>query len=83
MVLKFKPSEVYIYSDSLSIDHAFSDDEIILQIFNYLDQLNNRKVFLGWIKVHVGLAGNERADTLSKSVTKEDTYDEDVCLRYP
>lgn len=70
-------SDAYIYSDSLSstlaIVHAYPDNEIIPQIFNYIDELNNKKMFLYWIKT----------DAFAKSEIEENVFNEEVSLIYP
>lgn len=64
-----------IISDSLSVLKAIkkevihSQDNIIHEIAHLLDNLNQLQIkgYIGWIPSHIGIQGNEKADSLAKS----------------
>ena len=70
---KWPSISVRIYSDSLSslmaIQDRNSDTPMVIQIQDILVQLRRlgMAVKLSWVKAHIGIDGNERADQLAKS----------------
>lgn len=75
-----------IYTDSLSsveaLDNTFPSNKIIYDIFNLLYHNVDRHVKIGSIKADVGFVGNERADSLGKSVITENIYDEEIQVHF-
>lgn len=65
-----------------SLEHMFPTKQITLQIFDILLTHPEKKIYIGWIRAHVGEQCNERADALAKSVIDDNQYDciEDVKL---
>lgn len=72
-------TDFHIYSDSMSSVQAlmnlFPTDKLLYNIYSNIRLLNNKCIYIGWIKSHVGLVGNERADFLAKSVILDNIYD--------
>lgn len=77
----------HLYTDSLSsyssLQRLFPTDDILYNIFTNLRLLQNKIIHVGWVKAHVGIAGNERADELAKSVILENKYDKEIDLPVP
>lgn len=77
----------YLYTDSLSsysaMQRLFPTDEILYKIFTNLRLMNNKMLHIGWVKAHVGITGNERADYLAKSVIQDDVYDKEIEISIP
>lgn len=71
-------TSVNVYTDSLSStltnNRAFPTNAILKVIFKKLRLKKQKNIYLVWIKAHVGLEGNERADGLAKSVIEDDDY---------
>lgn len=72
-------TETWIYTDSNSsvgaLQHLFPSNKIILNIYQTLIDNPNKKVYISWIKAHVGEIGNERADGLAKEAITADSFD--------
>lgn len=70
-------NSAHIFTDSMSSTYAlqfiFPRNDIIKDIFTVLLQNPNKKVYISWVKAHVGLEGNERADLLAKEAITGDT----------
>lgn len=78
---------ITIYTDSLSsvftLQRAFPSNIISLNIFNILYNNSSLVVNIGWIKAHMGLEGNERADRLAKSVILDNLFDTVLDIPFP
>ena len=76
---------VQIFSDSLSslmaIQDRNSDTQLVSQIQELLMQLRYlaMSVTIYWVKAHVGVAGNERADQLAKSSRSYEAEPIELC----
>ena len=75
------PPKIAIFSDSRSALQAIQNGsttqrpEILAEIQAILTCLNNRdiKVFFQWVPSHVGIRGNEKADSAAKTGAQSDT----------
>jgi ribonuclease HI len=87
LILEMKTAtykEIVIYSDSkTSLDcikkqtnHGF----IIEQIRNKIRQLTEQqwKIYFKWVKAHIGIEGNEKADKLAKEAAKDENINRQV-----
>lgn len=78
---------VTVSTDSLSsiytLKQAFPANSIVFNIFEVL--YNNPHILFsfGWVRAHVGTEGNERADSLAKSVITGNIYNEEINLPIP
>lgn len=72
-------SVFFLFTDSLSsyasLQRVFPTDALLFKIYTNLRLLINKVINIGWVKAHVGIVGNERADFLAKSVILNDDYD--------
>lgn len=72
--------QVHLYSDSMSVLEALTDptnrDPTIIKTKSlYHKSLSDNKVTkLHWVKAHVGIEGNERADEAAKEATRQNIY---------
>ena len=72
-VKRYKKASFVIYSDSLSSLQAIQnfqiDNETIFDIVKVYTQLvqNQKRIVLCWVPSHVGIPGNEKADTAAKA----------------
>lgn len=62
--------EIYIFTDSISallnLNNLYPKDNITCQTLLLLSTNSNLKINLCWVKAHVNVEGNERADALAK-----------------
>ncbi|GBN63173.1 hypothetical protein AVEN_9941-1, partial [Araneus ventricosus] len=65
--------EVNIWNDSESSLQALKSFYVTSKIIQeaQMTLLGNAKIRLGWIKAHIGIKGNEIADTLAKEATTD------------
>lgn len=70
---------VSLYTDSFSSVQALGNlipgNSILDDIYNKLINNPDKLLMIGWIKAHVGLKGNERADFLAKDALSRDDVD--------
>ena len=80
IIVNHKPSKFIIYSDFKSVLQALQNkDSSTPLITRLLDKMNtlskNNSIILTWIPSHIGIQGNERADSCKKSIP-------DTCIQY-
>ena len=70
-----------IYSDSLSCLQALKNKNLehpiireIVQILSYLNEVESQVEFC-WIPGHIGIKGNEKADSIAKKIIDHNIYD--------
>ena len=66
------PQKCIIHSDSLSVLQSLKytklENPLIVKIFNKLNSLiHSKKVIFCWIPSHIGIQGNDKADSLAKA----------------
>ena len=68
-----------IFSDSKSVLQAISGQDwrhpfvlYILERLNWLVKYHKKRILFYWIPSHVGIIGNEKADTAAKAGFRED-----------
>ena len=71
LILTSNSKKFIIYSDSISVLQSLKytklETSIIVKIFNKLNSLIHRKkVRFCWIRSHIGIQGNDKADSLEK-----------------
>ncbi|GBM09658.1 hypothetical protein AVEN_60285-1 [Araneus ventricosus] len=66
--------EVSIWSDSVSSLQALKSFYVKSKIIQEAQMalLGNARIRLGWVKAHLGIKGNEIADTLAKEATTDE-----------
>lgn len=78
---------LHLYTDSsssvLALKRTFPSNVIVLRIFRLLIDHLHKILHIGWVKAHIGIHGNERADSLAKQVILAGIYDEEVELPFP
>lgn len=78
---------IVIYTDSLSsvyaLQKSFPANSLLLDIITLIYNNSHITFNIGWIKAHIGLIGNERADCIAKSVITDNKYDEEASIPYP
>lgn len=78
---------VHILTDSLSSTYALSNifpgNDIIKNIFDLMINNLNKTVYASWVKAHVGLCGNERADCLAKEAISGGDYVDMPFIKFP
>ena len=72
IISKGKHKKFIIFSDSLSVLLSLRNKKIqnplIIKLLNRLDSMSNRKeLIICWTPSHIGVRGNERADSVAKS----------------
>ena len=69
---KSKPKKFILFSDSLSVLLSLRNKKfqnpLIIKLLSRLDSMSNRKeIIICWTPSHIGVRGNERADSAAKS----------------
>ena len=72
IISKDKHNKFIIFSDSLSgltsLENKKLENPLIVKLLSRLDSMSNhKKIILCWIPSHIGVRGNERADSADKS----------------
>ena len=67
-----KAKKFIIYSDSISVLHSIKnqklDNPLIVNLLNKLHALRqSKKIIFCWIPGHMGIQGNDKADSLAKA----------------
>ena len=65
------------------LQKLFPSNEVLYNIYQMLANVQNKIVYVKWIRAHVGLIGNERADQLAKQVILKNKHDKHLELKYP
>ena len=58
-------------SDSNKLEHQHIDHPLVLDVLEKYSSLVNKKVLFCWVPSHVGIQGNELADTAAKAALNE------------
>lgn len=78
---------VHIFTDNLSstftLGHMFPNNEIAKDIFEVAQTIQHKLIFISWVKAHVGLIGNERADLLAKNAILGGDDVEQLVVKFP
>lgn len=75
-------THIFIYTDSLSsilsLKRFIPLMPLVHDIFILAANNPHLNFYFGWVKAHVGISGNERADALAKSAIERNKYDDRV-----
>ena len=58
-------------------------NSIIKSIYEKSFLVKHKRILIKWTKSHIGTIGNERADSLARSVSENDEYDKELLITYP
>ncbi|XP_071043349.1 uncharacterized protein [Parasteatoda tepidariorum] len=67
-----------IYSDSLSSLQALKNPKPDSELVENTKQIWKKNILLGWIKAHIGIESNEKADRVAKNAISLGNVDKEV-----